>query len=120
MQGEADFLIFHPASVIIVIEVKSGIIECKNRRWYQTNQWTMHKKEIFDPLSQANKSKFKIINLLRNELGYRENCIVCHAVWFPSVYFITERLPANYSREIILDKGSLKDPEKDIMKKYTG
>ncbi|WP_420870669.1 nuclease-related domain-containing protein [Enhygromyxa salina] len=39
-QGEADFVVFDPRRGILVIEVKGGIIEVEDRRWFQTNRAT--------------------------------------------------------------------------------
>jgi len=111
IQGEADFLIYNLKRGIIVIEVKSGKIECKDRQWFQTNMYNNKKREIGDPMSQASRSKFKIIDLIGK---YKSECLVCHAVWFPSISFKSCNLPANYANEIILDLNSLSDPERDI------
>ena len=39
--GESDFAVFHPDRGLLVIEVKSGGISCKDGRWYQTNTLTV-------------------------------------------------------------------------------
>lgn len=109
-QGEADFIVFHPQKGVLIIEVKAGIISVDNNRtWYQTNRNTGIKKEIFDPEKQADESKFKFIALLGNI-----NCLVCHAVWFPSVSFPKNNLPPNYHPDMILDGESVLNPEKAI------
>ena len=109
-QGEADFIVFHPQKGVLIIEVKAGIISVDNNRtWYQTNRNTGIKKEIFDPEKQADESKFKFIALLGNI-----NCLVCHAVWFPSVSFPKNNLPPNYHPDMILDGESVLNPDKAI------
>lgn len=108
-QGEADFVVFHPERGILVLEVKAGLIECKNREWYQTNRNTGEKKFIRDPEEQASGSKFKLIKHIKNP-----KCLVCHAVWFPSIHFTNQKLPPNYVNEILLDKSSLKNPKEAI------
>jgi hypothetical protein len=109
-QGEADFIVFHPQKGVLIIEVKAGIISVDNNRtWYQTNRNTGIKKEIFDPEKQADESKFKFIALLGTI-----NCLVCHAVWFPSVSFPKNNLPPNYHPDMILDGESVLNPEKAI------
>lgn len=109
-QGEADFIVFHPQKGVLIIEVKAGIISVDNNRtWYQTNRNTGIKKEIFDPEKQADESKFKFIALLGNI-----NCLVSHAVWFPSVSFPKNNLPPNYHPDMILDGESVLNPEKAI------
>ena len=59
--GESDFTIFHPKKGIIVIEVKSGKINCKDGRWYQTRLDNNETHEINSPLDQANKTKYRFI-----------------------------------------------------------
>ena len=109
-QGEADFIVFHPHKGVLIIEVKAGLIAVDNNRtWYQTNRNTGIKKEIFDPEKQADESKFKFIALLGNI-----NCLVCHAVWFPSVSFPKNNLPPNYHPDMVLDGDSILNSEKAI------
>lgn len=113
-QGEADFIVFHPNKGVLIIEVKAGIIAVDNNRtWYQTNRNTGIQKEIFDPEKQADESKFKFISLLGNI-----NCLVCHAVWFPSVTFPKNNLPPNYHPDMILDGESVLDSKKAIEKVF--
>ncbi|MFY0653870.1 MAG: NERD domain-containing protein [Cyclobacteriaceae bacterium] len=113
-QGEADFVVFHPKMGILVIEVKAGIITLENRIWNQQNRNTGIKKEIRDPEEQAAASKFKIINFLKGIRG----CLVCHAVWFPSVSFRPSELPPNYNSLMLLDESSLSDPEQAIQRAF--
>ena len=109
-QGEADFVVFHPAKGVMVLEVKSGIITLDNNRtWYQTNRNTNIKKEMFDPEKQADESKFKLISILRGI-----DCLVCHAVWFPSISFDKGVLPPNYHPDMLFDSETLKDPQKAL------
>ena len=109
-QGEADFVVFHPTLGVMVIEVKSGIITLDNNRtWYQTNRKTNIRKEMFDPEKQADESKFKLISILKGT-----NCLVCHAVWFPSIYFNNASLPPNYHPDMLFDADTLKEPERAI------
>lgn len=113
-QGEADFIVFHPNKGVLIIEVKAGIIAVDNNRtWYQTNRNTGIQKEIFDPEKQADESKFKFISLLGNI-----NCLVCHAVWFPSVTFPKNNLSPNYHPDMILDGESVLDSKKAIEKVF--
>ena len=113
-QGEADFVVFHPHKGVMVIEVKAGIITLDNNRtWYQTNRRTNIRKEMFDPEKQADESKFKLISLLKNV-----NCLVCHAVWFPSISFNKKSLPPNYHQDMLFDVDSLKEPKKAVEKAF--
>ncbi len=113
-QGEADFIIFHPQKGVMVIEVKAGILEYKNREWYQTNRNTGIAKQIRDPEEQASNSKFELIKTLNSR-----KCLVCHAVWFPSVCFDKATLPMNYDEAMLFDQMSLLQPQKDIDRAFS-
>lgn len=112
--GEADFVILHPDKGVLVIEVKSGEIEYKNGEWIQTNTRSKVAKRI-DPLGQARKSQFELLDRL-----YKANCdfrlpMMCYCAWFPSVEIPGDMpLPIEASKEILLDKISLNNPEKAI------
>lgn len=112
--GEADFVICHPSKGILVIEVKSGEIGYKDGYWIQTNTRTRVSKRI-DPLVQARKSQFEIMDRLnRAELDFRLP-MLCYCAWFPSVDIPTGTpLPPEASPEIILDETGLDNPEKAI------
>ena len=112
--GEADFVILHSEKGLLVIEVKSGEIEYKNREWIQTNTRTRASKKI-DPLGQARKSQFELMDrLYKAELGFPIP-MMCYCAWFPSVEMPAERLlPSEAAKEIVLDKGSLENPEKAL------
>ncbi len=118
VQGEADFAIFHPEHGLLVIEVKSGLIRCSGRCWYQTNRATGVEYEIQDPEAQANRSRFEFIERLRDRLPKGETCFVGHAVWFPSGQFNKNTLPLNYPESIVLDIDALFKPKEAITKVY--
>lgn len=112
--GEADFVICHPSKGILVIEVKSGEIGYKDGYWIQTNIRTRYSKRI-DPLVQARKSQFEIMDRLNHaNLDFRLP-MLCYCAWFPSVEIPRGMaLPPEASHEIILDKISLENPEKAV------
>ncbi len=112
--GEADYVIIHPDKGIMVIEVKSGEIEyTQEKQWTQTNRVTKCAKTIA-PFEQARKSQFEIIARLKSNLSFRPP-LVCHAVWFPSGHLkISEKLPIETSKEIILDEESLNEVKNSI------
>ncbi|WP_347160124.1 nuclease-related domain-containing DEAD/DEAH box helicase [Pontibacter chitinilyticus] len=112
-QGEADYLILHKSLGLLVLEVKSGYIRCEGRRWFQKNRNTLVEKEIQDPLSQADGSKFKFIELLKESNPSIKGCLVCHAVWYPSIQW-TFPYPPHYSPEIVFDSETLSKPQKAI------
>lgn len=111
--GESDFTIFHKRKGILVIEVKSGKISYKNNCWYQTRIDNGKTHLMQNPLSQADKSKYKFIDIINNNIPFNEKCIVEKAVWFPSIINLDNisNLPMEYSKEIILTKDALNNPE---------
>lgn len=117
MQGEADFVVFHRQLGILVIEVKGGGIRLENRRWYQTNRHTQQEREINDPVGQAKRSKFEIINLLKDNKITR--CLVASSVWFPDVVFNTQVLPPDLATDIVFDNRTLVEPETAIKRAFS-
>jgi len=112
-QGEADFLILHRSLGILVLEVKAGYIRCEGRRWYQQNRTTYVEKEIQDPMNQGDNSKFKFIELLKEANPSIKDCLVCHAVWYPSIHW-NFSMPPHYSSEILFDANTLNDPQSAV------
>lgn len=117
--GEADFVILHPDKGVLVIEVKSGEIEYKRGEWIQTNTRSRVAKRI-DPLGQARKSQFELMDrLYKADLDFRLP-MMCYCAWFPSVEMPGEKtLPPEASKEIVLDKKSLDNPEKALNACFT-
>lgn len=112
--GEADFVICHPSKGILVVEVKSGEIGYKDGYWVQTNTRSRVSKRI-DPLVQARKSQFEIMDRLNHaNLDFRLP-MLCYCAWFPSIEIPKGMsLPPEASHEIILDSSSLENPEKSV------
>ena len=120
--GESDFTVFHPKKGIIVIEVKSGGIECVNNMWNYIRTDTGEQFKMHNPLKQADKSKYRFIELLEElfeDTKYTSNpqyCMVESAVWFPSVdrRDAIGELPMEYHKEIVLLENALETPQKYI------
>ncbi len=120
--GETDFTIFHPKKGIIVIEVKSGGIECINNTWTYIRTDNSERYPMKNPLKQADRSKYRFIDLLDNVLGdtkYTDKpqyCMVESAVWFPSVSRreAIGELPIEYHPEIVLFENALDSPQRFI------
>lgn len=112
-QGEADFLILHRYLGILVIEAKAGYIRASGRQWFQTNRTTGIEKEIYDPLAQADRSKFKFIELLESQDPPIKDCLVCHAVWYPSIEW-RYPFPPDYSNDILFDSTTIDEPQSAI------
>lgn len=119
-EGEADFVILHPALGILAIEVKAGGIAYAEGNWIQINRHTGEEK-IIDPLGQAAESQHHIINLLRQKLpNLSPRPIVGRAVWFTSV--VLDRrlpLPPSASPAILLDETDLDNPEAGLNKAFS-
>ena len=62
--GESDFTIFHPKKGIIVIEVKSGGVECYDNEWTYVRTDNKKRYPMKNPLKQADKSKYKFVELI--------------------------------------------------------
>lgn len=104
----------HPDMGILVIEVKSGEIEYKNGEWFQTNTRSRESKRI-DPLVQARKSQFELLDRLNHATLSFRLPMMCYCAWFPSVEMKgIKQLPPEAAPEIILDQGSLTNPEKAL------
>ncbi len=117
-QGEADFVIVHPTKGIMVIEVKSGEIAYVNGRWTQKNTLTGKTKRI-SPFDQANRSKYEILERIKLNSRISRSPMVCHAVWFPSVFiYKNDIMPPEAPKEIVFDKGALKKPQIAIDKAF--
>lgn len=114
--GEADFTIFNKKKGILVVEVKSGNISYKNNEWYQTRLDTGITHIMQNPLAQADRSKYRFIELLKANLPLGEKCRVEKFVWFPSIDNLSNvfDLPLEYSKNIILTSEALINPEKYI------
>ena len=112
-EGEADFLIIHPAKGILSVEVKAGGVAFRNGNWIQVNRNTGTEK-VMDPFGQAAESQYRVRLLLRN--NFRGTMpLIGRAVWFTSVCVDKNvKLPPEAVREIILDQDSLAEPEKAL------
>ena len=112
-EGEADFLIIHPAKGILSVEVKAGGVAFRNGNWMQINRNTGAEK-VMDPFGQAAESQYRVRLLLRN--NFRGTMpLIGRAVWFTSVCVDKNvKLPPEAVREIILDQDSLAEPEKAL------
>ena len=120
--GESDFTIFHPRKGIIVIEVKSGGIECVNNTWSYIRTDNGERHSMKNPLKQADKSKYyflKVLDEYYEDTEYTDHpqyCMVESAVWFPSVSRrdVIGVLPMEFHPEITLLENALDSPQKFI------
>lgn len=120
--GESDFTVFHPRKGIIVIEVKSGGIECTNNTWTYIRTDNGERHSMKNPLAQADKSKYYFIEVLDALFEDTEHtngpryCMVESAVWFPSISRrdVIGELPMEYHPEITLLENALESPQQYI------
>lgn len=120
--GESDFTIFHPRKGLIVTEVKSGGIECVDNTWSYIRTDNGERHSMKNPLKQADRSKYRFIDMLENLLheteytGRPQYCMVESAVWFPSVSKrdVIGTLPMEFHPEIVLLESALDAPQKYI------
>lgn len=121
--GECDFTIFHPEYGILILEVKSGGIECNNGIWsyIRTDNGEKHSMKR-GPLEQADREiRYKFKDLVSDILdsdncAEPQYCLVEPAVWFPSINKrdLVGELPMEYQPEIVLYENSLDNPKKAI------
>lgn len=116
-EGEADFVVLHPLKGILSIEVKAGDIGYRGGNWIQTNRHTGEEK-VIDPLGQAAESEHRISDFLRRK-GIPTMPLMGRAAWFTSVAVPKgAHLPMEAVPDIILDEGSLADPEAALERVY--
>lgn len=118
--GEADFTIFNKSKGILVVEVKSGNISYRNKEWYQKRLDTGEEHIIQNPFAQADRSKYRFIDLIKKNINFNEKCYVEKIVWFPSIENLDNiyNLPLEYSKDTILTGEALLEPEKYLNKAY--
>ena len=119
--GEADFLIFNRNYGILVVEVKSGGINFENGQWKQRRLDTLEEFNMKNPFIQANRSKFKIIEELDNNLPIGEKSLVDKIVWFPSILrddVDKIQLPLEYNKRLILTEESMGNPLDALVNAY--
>ena len=114
--GEADFVIAHPKYGVLVIEVKGGGIHLEAGKWYTINAAGEEIPLNKDPVAQADRSVYALIDHLKNYFGtQRYTFPIYHAVAFPDI-----DVPANQSlrldipRTIIIDRSRLSDIQKAV------
>lgn len=124
--GECDFTIFHPENGFIVLEVKSGGIECMNGRWtyIRTDNGERHTMKR-GPLEQADREiRYKFKDLVSEILGENpvepQYALVEPAVWFPSISKrdLVGSLPMEYQDQIVLYENALDNPQTFIQNIY--
>lgn len=103
--GEADFVIAHPAEGLLVVEVKGGTIRYDGHQ----AQWYSHHHPIKDPFEQAKRNKYSLLDKLRDLPYWRSRWVsLGHAVAFPDC-MVPQDLRLDAPDTIILDRAHLHD-----------
>lgn len=109
-------------SFILLIEVKSGGIECIDNAWTYIRTDNGERHPMKNPLAQADRTKYRfkeIISELFDDTSGRADaqyCLVESAVWFPSISKrdVVGELPQEFLPEIVLYENALENPQKFI------
>lgn len=105
--GESDFVIAHPDSGILLVEVKGGRIRYEGR----TGRWFSNDNPIKDPFQQGRDGKYSLLEKLKELSYWRDRWItVGYAAAFPDVA-VKRDLRLDAPRELILDGSDLADLE---------
>jgi hypothetical protein len=104
--GEADFVLLHPAHGLIVIEAKGGSIRLENGEWFSIGRGGKHP---IDPFEQAVASKHALVGYLRDSIPDLPWLEAGHGVWFPEVT-MSGSLSAQAPDAIVLDSSDLRRP----------
>lgn len=114
-EGEADFVIIHPRRGLLIIEVKGGSPELKDRTWFRGSN------EMKNPFEQARRNMHALLkeveeksygNLKRSAFSYG------YAVVFPHCVYEGD-LPLDADPRIFLDCNSLADFPAKIEESWT-
>ena len=98
-EGEADFVVLHPARGMLVVEVKGGEPYLRDRRWFRGNN------EMKDPFEQARRNRHALLDAVQERTrGRLRRGMFTHGdvVIFPHHRWDGE-LPHNADPRIVLD-----------------
>ena len=114
--GEADFVLAHPAHGLIVLEVKGGEIihDAPTGKWASRDaQGNIH--NIKDPFAQARRSKYALVDKLRELPALKNRKINCaYGVVFPSAVKDKWALRPDAPAAIIIDQADMADLPKAV------
>ena len=115
-EGEADFVILHPAYGMLVLEVKGGHrIRHDGQRWFRDT--AQGPKEFRDPFLQARRNMHALIDIVKQGSGGRVNSndfVYGYAVVFPHMDYEGEP-PPQADRAIIISRRNLPFVEQAVM-----
>jgi predicted ATPase len=102
VDGEADFVILHPAMGVLVVEVKGGLVGYNGNEWYSRRS-DGSVVEIKDPFAQARRSKYALLRKIESLPNWPGRTpAIGHAVAFPDGTVELPDLGPEAPREIIL------------------
>jgi hypothetical protein len=102
-EGEADFIVLHPDLGLLVLEVKGGVPDLRDRTWFRGG------KEMRDPFDQARRNRYALLDAVEERTGRRiHRGMFTHGdvVVFPHCVY-DGTLPLNTDSRILLDARSL-------------
>lgn len=116
-EGEADFLILHREHGVLVLEVKGGEIEVRQRRWFRRKKSGV--EEIKDPVRQASRSKWALRKRVELICGKSlvERVTWGTAVAFPHCVFKGEA-PTDLPIEAVLSIDDMTDLDAGLTRVY--
>lgn len=106
--GEADFILMHPAHGLLVLEVKGGRLEIIEGQWWSVDRHN-RRYTVKDPFSQAMESKYSLLRYLAECGVDTRRTPVCHGVVFPDIRK-EDRIGWSAPSDIVIDVADLRDP----------
>lgn len=114
-EGEADFVILHPRRGLLVIEVKGGFPELRDRTWFRGNS------EMKNPFEQARRNMHALLKEIEEKSNgrlKRDAFVYGYGVIFPHCVYEGD-LPLDADPRIFLDGNSLLDLPTKIDEAWT-
>lgn len=114
-EGEADFLVLHRDYGVLVLEVKGGEIELKQRRWWRRKKGGP--EEIKDPVRQASRSKWALKKRVEHICGkpLADRVTWGTAIAFPHCLFKGEA-PADLPIQSVISMDDMADFEAALIR----
>ncbi len=106
---ELDFVLCHPESGIVCLEVKGGGIECRYGEWYRAMPGGPPER-MRDPVQQTIDHRYGLERKLKDLPGWRsEKLFFAWALALPDVTVHELVLAADAPRELIIDRNEVRD-----------
>ncbi len=102
-EGEADFVVLHPDRGLLILEVKGGVPELRERTWYRNG------RPMRDPFDQARRNRYALLDAIEARTHQRiHRGLLTHgdAVVFPHSRY-DGVLPLNTDERILIDARGL-------------